>query len=178
MTRNGLGPLALLALTLALTLAASPVWADPDSPRSAVGNKVANVALTGLDGKAVNLHDLKDRDAIVVVFLSFDCPVSRSYTASLAEMAKAYGPRKVAFLGVCPGDEELAVLAKHAEEFALGFPVYRDDKLQAADACHARAVPEAFVLDRDLVMRYRGRIDDTYSDRFKKNPKVTHNDLR
>src|SRR5262249_36821744 len=124
------------------------------------------------------LHDLKDRDAVVVVFLSFDCPVSRGYTANLAELAKTYGERKVAFLGVCPGDEELAALAKHAEEFALGFPVCRDDTLQAADACRARATPEAFVLDRDFVMRYRGRIDDTFSDRFKKNAKVTHHDLR
>src|SRR2546430_5350171 len=38
--------------------------------------------------------------------------------------------------------------------------------------------PEAFVLDGGFVLRYRGRIDNAYFERLKKNQQVTTNDLR
>jgi hypothetical protein len=42
----------------------------------------------------------------------------------------------------------------------------------------ARHTPEAFVLDHNLVMRYRGRIDNMFTERLKRSPKVTDHDLR
>src|SRR5262249_47786372 len=69
-------------------------------------------------------------------------------------------------------------VAKKAGEYKLGFPVYKDDKGAAALALKAEATPEAFVLDHNFVLRYRGRIDDAYSARLKKNLQVTSHDLR
>jgi peroxiredoxin len=152
--------------------------AEPGKPPPNVGKKVENVRLTGLNGKALALADLKDREAIVVVFLSFDCPVSTSYAAALNELAREYSPRKVAVLGICPTTDEAAALARHAKEFQLTFPLFRDDKLSAAQAFQARIVPEAFVLDRHLVLRYRGRIDDGYAARLKKKTQTSRYDLR
>src|SRR5262249_31317430 len=59
-----------------------------------------------------------------------------------------------------------------------GFPVYKDDKRAAVNALGATTTPEVFVLDRDFVLRYRGRIDDAYSARLKKNSKITSHDLK
>src|SRR5262249_12954255 len=41
----------------------------------------------------------------------------------------------------------------------------------------AKLAPEAFVLDHNLVLRYRGRIDNAYSARLKRNPRTTTHDL-
>src|SRR5439155_4395904 len=57
-------------------------------------------------------------------------------------------------------------------------PVYKDDGFAAVDALKAATTPEVFVLDRHSILRYRGRIDNGYYARLKKNPQVTSHDLK
>ncbi len=167
----------LLALFAALT--AVPVRSGDHPAANKINEKIADFSLQTADGKPAALHDFKDKKAVVVVFLSFDCPVSTSYAPDLAEMAKTYAGKGVAFLGVDGSDEgDAAAVAKRAAEFKLPFPVLKDERRAAADALHAEVTPEAFVLDGGLVLRYRGRIDDGYSARLKRNREVTHHDLR
>src|SRR5262249_22797957 len=141
--------------------------------------KIDNLTFRDADGTSVGLYDLKDKKAVVVVFLSFECPVSNSYAPLLVDLARNYAERGVAFLGLCPSQEETpADVAKRAQEFKLPFPVYKDERLVAAGALQADTTPEAFVLDHNFVLRYRGRIDDGYYARLKKNLEVKHHDLR
>src|SRR5262245_5775962 len=128
---------AALSAILALALACGFNRGQSAESEAAakLGRKIGNITFTQPDGKQTSLHDLKDKEAVVVVFLSFDCPNSTSYTPVLAEMAKKYGERKVAFLGVCCGEDETRqTTAKHAEEFKLGFPVFKDDQGAAVEA--------------------------------------------
>jgi peroxiredoxin len=170
-------PLPCLA-GLAALLCAAPAPARVAPPAPLAGKKVENVRLRGVDGKVRELDLLKGSPAVVVVFVSFECPMATGYLPALNELARAYGPRKVAFLAVCPTDEEPAALAREARSYGLAVPLIRDRRREAVRAFGARTVPEAFVLDRDLVVRYRGRIDDGYSARLKKKPAVTRHDLR
>ncbi len=171
------------ALAAILALVAADGLTRGESPASEtaakLGRKIGNVTFTQADGKKTSLHDLKDKEAVVVVFLSFECPNCTGYAPVLAEMAKKYGDRKVAFLGVCCGEDETPeTVAKHAEEFKLGFPVVKDDQGAAVEALKAEITPEAFVLDHNFVLRYRGRIDDGYAARLKKNLQIKNHDLR
>ncbi len=149
---------------------------EPAPATDKLNKKIENVTVTAADGKPVALADIKDKKAIVVVFLSFDCPVSNSYATALAGLHKAYDEKGVAFVGVIPGEE--AEAAKKAADYKIPFPVYADPKLAAADAFKATATPEAFVLDHNAVLRYRGRIDNGFAARLKKNNQVTEHDLR
>jgi hypothetical protein len=170
-------PLHALAACL-LTLAASQARADDPPAGAKLGTKIANVTFKDGAGKAASLYDLKDKKAVVVVFLSFECPVSTNYSPILAQMAKTYADKGVAFVGVCCTEGETAAsVAKHAEEFKLGFPVHKDETA-AAEALKAEITPEAFVLDHNFVLRYRGRIDDGYHERLKKNLTISSHDLR
>src|SRR5262249_30448129 len=63
-------------------------------------------------------------------------------------------------------------------EFRIPFPVLQDERRAATTALRAAVTPEAFVLDDKFVLRYRGRIDDGYAARLKKNRQVTRHDLR
>src|SRR5438309_1384225 len=135
---------------------------SPDTPKDALkgalkddapklGQKIANVTFATADGKKASLYDLKDKEAVVAVFLSFDCPNSTGYAPILADMAKKYAERKVAFVGICCGEDDTpASVAKHAEEFKLGFPVYKDDQGAAVEALKAGHTPEAFLLDHNF----------------------------
>ena len=56
--------------------------------------------------------------------------------------------------------------------------VLKDQGYVAADALKAGHTPEAFLLDGNLVLRYRGRIDDSYLERLKKKSQTSSHDLR
>lgn len=142
-----------------------------------LGKKIDRVPLTDAAGKPFALSDLKDKKAIVVVFLSFDCPVSTSYSQPLSELARTYGERGASFLGICASEDDATQLNKHLRDYKIRFPVYLDPQHAAADAFKAEITPEAFVLDSQFILRYRGRIDDGYSARLKRNLKITHHDL-
>jgi peroxiredoxin len=163
---------------LAGALLAMPVSAQ-NVPHAKVGDKVPNLAFKDGQGEIHQLHDLKEKKAIVLVFLSFECPVSTSYCQPLSDMAKEFGKFGVTVWGLTTNEDETrADVAKHVKEFSLAFPVFKDDKLRAADAVKAEVTPEVFVLDGNFVLRYRGRIDDSWSDRLKKHQQVTKHELR
>src|SRR5438552_61166 len=94
----------VLTVAVALMLALrAPAQEDPVTAR--LGKKIDNFTLKDANGKAWSLRDVRDRKAVVVVFLSFECPVSNSYAQPLAELYEAYQSRGVAVIGVCPRDE-------------------------------------------------------------------------
>ncbi len=53
-----------------------------------------------------------------------------------------------------------------------------DPQLTAVAAFKAETTPEAFVLDANFVLRYRGRIDNGYAARLKCNSQTTEHDLK
>ena len=164
------------ALTALIALAAG-VKAEPELVTDKLGKKIDNVQFIGLDNKPVPLSSLKDNKAVVIVFLSFDCPVSNSYAVTLADLHKQFASQGVAFAAVSTSDDSGEV-KKQAAEFKYPFPVYIDPKLDVVDALKATTTPEAFVLDHNHVLRYRGRIDDGWSARLKRAPRIAHFDLK
>ncbi|MBM3983244.1 MAG: redoxin domain-containing protein [Planctomycetes bacterium] len=170
---------ALALVGLVGTLVAVPgSAADPAPSTDRLNKTIDNVKVTDLEGDTSSLKAYAGKSATVVVFLSFDCPVSNSYAATLADLHKTYKAKGVGFLAFVPTDDVPATVAKKATEFKYPFPVVSDSNRAAAEAFKATVTPEAFVLDSNLVMRYRGRIDNQYYGRLKKNPQVTEHDLK
>src|SRR5262249_16874389 len=58
--------------------------------------------------------------------------------------------------------DSLAEMTAYARACGIEFPLLKDLKSEVADKLGATRTPEVFVLDRDRVVRYRGRIDDRY----------------
>ena len=166
-------------VTLAGLALVSSARAEREASEACLGKKTANLVFKDEAGQAHALYDLKDKKAIVLVFLSFDCPVSISYAQPLADMAKEYGKYGVSFIGLTVNEDDTpAGVAKQARQFNLPFPVYVDRDRRATNALKAETTPECFVLDGAYVLRYRGRIDDSYYERLKKHPRTTRQDLR
>ncbi len=166
------------ALMLAVALLTAGALRADDGSNAKLNKKIDNLTFKDAAGKTTALHDIKDKKAVVVVFLSFECPVSNSYAPLLADMSRKYAASGVAFVGLGVNDETPAEIAKRAREFKLDFPLYKDEGFVAANALQAEMTPEAFVLDHNFVLRYRGRIDDGYYVRLKKNLEVKNHDLR
>ena len=99
--------------------------------------------------------------------------MSAGYAKPLAELATASAEKGVKFVCFCPSDDEPAKVAEQATEYKLGFPVFKDEKLHAADALDATTTPQVFVLNAKCEVAYRGLIDDGFSRRLVQNRKVT-----
>src|SRR5581483_11438339 len=121
-----------------------------DKPDAVVGTKAPSPTLPGLDGKPVKFDTLRGKAATVVVFVSFECPVSNSYATQLNELAKDSAAKGVAVVLVCPGDESPdAVTKSAAASFKPAMPVLLDPKRELAAGLKAAATPEVFLLDAE-----------------------------
>jgi thiol-disulfide isomerase/thioredoxin len=165
-----------------LCLVGGPALAAPDpGPAQAppLGTRLADFTLTRpSDGRPWSLSkETQDARAVVVVFLGTGCPVSNAYVPTLAALHKEYAPRGVVFVGVNSNRyDDGAAVARHARAFAVPFAVLKDADQVVANRLRAMRLPEAFVLDGSLTVRYRGRIDDQIGQNFKR-AKATRNDL-
>ena len=103
--------------------------------------------------------------ATVVMFIATRCPVSNAYNERMEDLQKTYAARGVRFIGVNSNvNEPPAEIADHARRHGFTFPVVKDAGSRIADAYGAQHTPEIFVVDRDGVVRYHGRIDENRDD--------------
>ncbi|MBX9791826.1 MAG: redoxin domain-containing protein [Pirellulales bacterium] len=124
---------------------------------------IADFALRDYRGRKWALSELADHRLVVVVFLSTDCPLAKLYASRLNQLAEQYGPRGVAFLGIDSNRQDsLTEILHFARVHGIEFPVLKDVGNRVADQFAAERTPEAFVLDSERRVRYRGRIDDQF----------------
>lgn len=154
------------------------VLADPPLTKaSADAKKVLtpeiSFSLMDLDGR---VHNLKQNDVRCVrafVFLSTECPISNGFIKTLNELnAKiAKSTRNAELLGVVSDTAVTRTQAiKHFSEFKAEFPILFDASGLLAEAMKPSHVPEAFVLDRDGKLAYRGAIDNSWLEIGRRRP--------
>jgi len=167
---------SLLTLAIVLSVHAS-VSAQAEPSKARLGEKMPNLTF-------------KDDAARPIAFTS-----SKTRRRSSSSSSPSSAPSPIATwpaLGDRPGvrqvrrhhlgpdrneDDTPAQIAKAAKQFDPAFPVFKDERLRAADALKADFTPEVFVLDGNFVLKYRGRIDNMYSERLKKHAAITAHNL-
>jgi peroxiredoxin len=157
----------LLALCLILVPASFP------SLQAGRYNKVLSIGdrapawsdLPGVDGKKHSLADLKDREAVAVVFTCNSCPVAEDYEDRIIAFTKKHcGPGgKVALVAINVNvipDDRLPRMQERAKEKGFNFPYLYDATQKIARDFGAVYTPEFFVLDRERKIAYMGAMDD------------------
>ena len=128
-----------------------------------IGRKIEDFALNDFRGKGHSLADFEESKLIVVAFLGTECPLVKLYGPKLEQMSQEYGPRGVAFVGICSNQQDaITEIAAFARVHEIHFPMLKDVGNVVADQFGAERTPEVYVLDEDRVVRYRGRVDDQY----------------
>jgi Peroxiredoxin len=101
------------------------------------------------------------QDIKVVLFISTICPVSNSYNLRMKNLYRDYAPKGVKFQFLNANQNETqAEVEEHARRAGFPFPVTKDVDNAMADRLGAQYTPESFLIDREGVVRYHGRIDD------------------
>ena len=129
---------------------AAPAWTD----------------LPGTDDKKHSLADLKDKDAVVVVFTCNSCAFAVEYEDRIIAFAKerAGEKSKVALVAINVNtikDDALPEMKKRAEKKKFPFAYLFDESQGIAKKFGANYTPEFFLLGKDRKIAYMGALDDT-----------------
>lgn len=136
------------------------------------------LAVRSPDGGSICL-EAAEEGFLVLVFYSTECPISNAYSPTLNALAREFPAGRFRLVGLCV-DPDLTdeQIAEHAAEYRLDFPVGRDRGLVVARRYGVSVTPEAVVLDDAGKVRYRGRIDDQFAARRRKNLNPRTHELR
>jgi peroxiredoxin len=120
--------------------------------------------LEGTDGKQHRLADLKGAKGTLVMFICNHCPYVKAVIADVVKDAAALAADGVAAVAVMSNDTEAYPadsfdnMKVFAREHGFGFPYLIDRTQAVARAYGAVCTPDFFGFDKDLKLRYRGRM--------------------
>jgi peroxiredoxin len=154
----------LRSILLLAGLCAFAVAAVAEAP--VIGAAAPDFQLTTLDGKTFSLSSAaKDHKALVLMFISTQCPYSNAYNDQMRDLANAYGGRGVLFVGINSNKtEDVADAIAHAKAHGHTFPIVKDPGNKVADLYDARRTPEVYVVDPQGKLRYHGRITEDHEN--------------
>ena len=157
-----LSVLAALALTAGLA-AAQQNFGSTDVPVAPpIGSKMPGIKLATLTGETTDLAAHANKNGLLVIFVSVQCPVSNAYNERMESLAQQWRARGFGVVGINANRTESAeAVAAHAREHGLTFPILKDNDNRLADALGASFTPETYLFDSSGTLRYHGRIDDS-----------------
>ena len=126
-----------------------------------LGQPVPAFETTALQGETLAYPALlTGQRAAVVVFLSTACPYARYFAPHLVALHDAYESRGVAFVAVYSnGWESRDEVAADARKQGFAFPVVKDEGHKVASLLGAERTPEAYLIDANGTLRYRGWVE-------------------
>lgn len=145
-----------------------------EAGRVAINQPLPNVTITDLDGRRHNLREARGK---VIVFLvqGNKCPCSKAYVPRVNAIHDDYSPKGVEIWAFNPNASETA---EETRDFVkankVRYSTAYDTNAMMADMLQAACTTEAWVADREGILRYHGRIDDN----IYKPDEVTKSDLR
>ena len=147
-----------------------------------LGTRVPDFSLVNaVDGRKVSPADVRDRQALLVMFICNHCPYVKHVMKEIGRVAADYRPKGVGIVAINSNDiqaypddapQHMKALAQ-AEGWT--FPFLFDESQDIARAFRAACTPDFFVFDKERKLVYRGQLDDS---RPKKDVPVTGRDLR
>ena len=152
----------------------------------ALGAKAPDFRLPATDGRTYALKDVAGENGAVIVFICNHCPYVKAVIGRLIADARALMAEGVGFAAISSNDA-----ASYPEdsfpkmrEFALAhdfpFPYLHDETQEVARAYGAVCTPDFFGFDRDLKLKYRGRLDEGRTDAAapERAPRAPRSDAR
>ncbi|MDF1810959.1 MAG: thioredoxin family protein [Verrucomicrobiales bacterium] len=164
-----------------LTLLALPGFAAPKVEPIVAGTAAPDFALPGIDGKVHKLADYASADVLAILFTCNHCPSAQAVEKRVIEMVESYKDQSFQLVAISPNSpaairinelgysvygDTLEDMKHHAKQRGFNFPfLYDGDTQQVSKAYGALATPHIFIFDKQRILQYNGRIDDSkYAD--------------
>lgn len=138
------------------------------------GDKVSDFTINNYDGKTYSLSSVGDAKGVIIIFWSAQCPFVQGYNDRINDYVSEFQKKGFVFWAINSNTAETAAdIESHSKTYNYIFPVLKDENNVVADLFEATRTPEVFVLNKDNVIVYHGRIDDN-----KNKAEVTSYDLQ
>lgn len=127
------------------------------------GDKSEDFTLSNWDGTKYNLTESlsNSKNGVVVIFWSAECPWVQPYNDRINDYVKEMGEKGFTVWAInANSTESLDDVTNHAKKNGYSFPVLKDVDNVVADMLGATRTPEAFMISKDMVILYHGRISD------------------
>ena len=134
------------------------------------GDKATDFKLKSVDGKMYSMSDYKDAKGFIVVFTCNHCPFAVKYEDRVIELAKKYKSKGYVLLAINPNDpsvvpdDSFEKMKERAKEKGFTFPYMFDEGQKIFPQYGATKTPHVFLLDKNLIVKYIGAIDDNVED--------------
>jgi len=166
-------------LTLLLLFSANSAFSQshPDPVTLEPGAKAIDFKLKGVDDNMYSLSSFKNAKILVMVFSAPHCPTAQAYEDRLIKIQNDYKKHDVQLVMINPNAPESVCFEEHgytdlgdtfddmkirAKDKGYNFPFLNDGETEETSIKYGPvATPHAFVFDKDRILRYVGRIDDS-----------------
>ena len=131
-----------------------------------LGATAPDFRLPATDGRTYALKDVAGAKGTVVVFICNHCPYVKAVIGRLIADARVLMGEGVGFAAICSNDaasypeDSFPKMGEFARKHDFPFPYLHDETQTIARAYGAVCTPDFFGFDRDLKLRYRGRLDE------------------
>jgi len=131
-----------------------------------IGDKATDFKLKSVDGKMYSMADYKNAKGFIIAFTCNHCPFAVKYEDRINALAKKYKPQGYILLAINPNDptvqpdDSFELMKVRAKEKGFAFPYLFDEGQKIYPQYGATKTPHAFLLDKNLVVKYIGAIDD------------------
>lgn len=170
--------MSLRPAALCTALLAAVALAGCAGPETAAPADLFSLRAADLDGEPVILSATDAGRALVLVFISVDCPIANRAVPELRALAEELAPQGVRFVAVyANADETAADIRRHQAEFAPPGRAVRDPDGALVANFGVRVTPEAVAVARDGALIYQGRVNDQYAAPGVGRPAPTQHDL-
>lgn len=164
----------VMSILLGATISFTSLTVASDSEALEIGAKapLAKEKMEDVSGKSFSLNDLKKENGLLVVFSCNTCPFvvgtgsKEGWEGRYNGLFEFCEKNQLGMVLVNSneakrnGDDSMAEMQKHAEEKGYKMPYVVDENHKLADALGARTTPHVYLFNSDLVLVYRGLIDD------------------
>lgn len=134
-----------------------------------------------ITGKTISPETLKDKLALLVMFICRHCPYVQHIKSELSRIAKDYKDGDLGMVAISSNDidqfpdDAPESLRTFAQEEKFTFPLCFDATQAVAKAYTAACTPDFFLFNKNRNLVYRGQLDDS---RPGNNIATTGRDLR
>jgi thiol-disulfide isomerase/thioredoxin len=126
--------------------------------------------LPGVDGKIYSKKDFFFGNPVLVMFICNHCPYVKAIEDRLIQLGHELKKQEVPVVAICANDpsenseDSFENLQKRFYEKKYSFTYLHDSTQKAALDFGAVCTPDYFLYDSSGILRYRGRLDDSWKD--------------
>ena len=135
-----------------------------------IGQKAPDFALSATDGKTYQLSHFASAPLLVICFTCNHCPYVIGNEARERAFVEKYKFKGLAYVAISANDAEkypdddFPRMKQRAQKLAFTWPYLYDESQSVAKSYGAIKTQHFFLFDKDRVLRYTGRMDNSPRD--------------